>query len=193
MPKGSDIKYITGKILGVIADGAISTTAVFLAIAESSYGTSYRKMQRSVDEIESDLRKPLIDPQWIKDKQRFYNMLSKLRRDELIEKKADGWVVTAMGKLKLASYRKRPPNRGYIKKQDNLLKIVIFDIPEKFRHKRAWLRGQLSSLGFKMIQQSVWAGKVEIPHEFITDLKDLEMINYVDIFEVTKTGSLRQI
>lgn len=190
MPKRNNI---TKQILEAVAEGAISTAAVFLAIAGSSYGASARKMQRSVDEIKNELRKPLINRQLRENKQRFYLMLSKLKRDGLIEKKAGGWVVTALGKLKLTSDRKEMPNRGYSKEQDNLLKIVIFDVPEKFRSKRAWLRRQLSSLGFKMMQHSVWVGKVKIPHEFINDLRDLEMVNYVDIFEITKTGSLRHI
>jgi|SRR3989338_6587603 len=190
MSKGLNI---TKRILEVITDGLISTAALSLAIIGSGYGASYKKMQRSMDEIERELRRPLIDPAARKARQRFYAMLSKLKRDGLIEKKPDGWIVTAIGKMKLAANKKKLPSGEYGKEPDNLLKIIIFDIPEKQRRKRDWLRRKLLDMGFKMLQRSVWAGKVKIPPEFISDLRNIEILNYIDIFEVTKTGSLRHI
>ncbi|MBI2635441.1 MAG: CRISPR-associated endonuclease Cas2, partial [Parcubacteria group bacterium] len=73
------------------------------------------------------------------------------------------------------------------------LKVVIFDIPEKQKHKREWLRGQLQDLGFKMIQKSVWMGKRKFPKEFLEDIRDLKLLAYVEIFSVTKTGSMRPL
>jgi len=43
------------------------------------------------------------------------------------------------------------------RKWDKKYRILIFDIPNKFRIKRDALRGKLKELGFYKIQQSVWA------------------------------------
>ena len=67
------------------------------------------------------------------------------------------------------------------------------DIPESERKKRAWLRSALKNLNFKMIQQSVWIGKVRIPEEFLRDLRNMHLTEYVEIFEISKAGSLQQI
>ena len=48
-------------------------------------------------------------------------------------------------------------------------------------------------MNFRILQKSVWIGKVKIPKEFIDDLKELNMINYVEIFEISRGGSLRQV
>ncbi|OGI90468.1 hypothetical protein A2911_00690 [Candidatus Nomurabacteria bacterium RIFCSPLOWO2_01_FULL_40_15] len=44
--------------------------------------------------------------------------------------------------------------------------MVLFDIPEKKRKIRNWLRSQLKFWEFEMIQQSVWLGKGPLPKEF---------------------------
>jgi len=45
-------------------------------------------------------------------------------------------------------------------------------------------------LGFTMLQKSLWIGSNKIPEEFIEDLKEWKIIEYVHIFEVTKKGTL---
>ena len=71
--------------------------------------------------------------------------------------------------------------------------IVVFDVPEKERRKRDWLRSVLKRLELKMVQKSVWIGKVKIPKELLDDLFNLKLLDYVEIFEVSKSGSLRQL
>ena len=78
-------------------------------------------------------------------------------------------------------------------KNDDRLIIVIFDIPERERRKRAWLRLALKNIGLKLIQRSVWMGKVQIPKEFLDDIRELHLVNFVEIFEITKSGSLNQV
>ena len=69
----------------------------------------------------------------------------------------------------------------------------MFDIPEKEKWKRVWLREVLGLCGFKMLQRSVWAGKNKIPEEFLADLRNFNMLEYVHIFEVSKKGTLKEI
>jgi hypothetical protein len=44
-----------------------------------------------------------------------------------------------------------------------------------------------------MIHQSVWVGKGEIPEDFVKDLGNLNILEFVEIFEISKTGSLNKI
>jgi hypothetical protein len=55
------------------------------------------------------------------------------------------------------------------------------------------MRSALKNLGFRMIQKSVWVGKVTLPEDFLSDLRQLNLISCVEIFEVNKAGSLRHI
>ena len=67
---------------------------------------------------------------------------------------------------------------------------MIFDIPEEKRRKRAWLRATLKNLEFKMEQQSVWIGRTKIPKRLVDDLDRFGLLDYVQIFEATKFGTL---
>lgn len=62
--------------------------------------------------------------------------------------------------------------------------MVLFDIPEKKRKVRNWLRGQLKTWDFEMIQQSVWLGKGPLPKEFMERLSSLGISKCVKILKV---------
>lgn len=85
------------------------------------------------------------------------------------------------------------PNPSYVKEDDRRSTIVAFDVPERFKEKRHWLRSVLKNLGLRMVQKSVWLGKVKIPREFIDDLKKLKILDFVEIFGITKGGTLEEV
>jgi CRISPR/Cas system-associated endoribonuclease Cas2 len=85
------------------------------------------------------------------------------------------------------------PSTFYTKKPANTFIICAFDIPEKESKKRRWLRIALRNLGMKFIQKSVWMGKIKIPEDFLDDIKYLELASYIEIFEITKSGSLHYL
>lgn len=62
--------------------------------------------------------------------------------------------------------------------------MVLFDIPEKKRKIRNWLRLQLKLWDFEMLQQSVWLGKGSLPKEFTVRLQLLNIQKCVKIFNV---------
>ena len=64
--------------------------------------------------------------------------------------------------------------------------LVLFDIPEKKRKIRHWLRNQLKDWDFKMIQQSVWVGSGSLPKEFNKRLQLLDIDKGVKIFKIQK-------
>lgn len=62
--------------------------------------------------------------------------------------------------------------------------LVLFDIPEKKRKTRNWLRLQLKIWDFEMLQQSVWLGKGPLPKEFTDRLHLLDIGECVKIFKI---------
>lgn len=134
------------------------------------------------------------------EEKRFYMLLAKLRREGLIEKHNLGtktaWKLTKDGIKKLIQYAqikpKYPvlPKNEYTKKKTNDKILIIFDIPEKWRDQRAWLRCQLKTLGFTILQQSVWVGSYAVPADFIHDLKEINLLKYIHIFKISKSGSI---
>jgi len=134
----------------------------------------------------------------LKNRRNISKLLNKLKSDGLIgksERKSDSWNITANGRgyLEHAENRVRYPSTHLTTSSSKELKIVSFDIPERHRGKRAWLREILKNLKFVKIQDSVWAGNAELPKEFFTSLRMLDLLTHVEIFAVTKTGSLKQI
>jgi len=131
-------------------------------------------------------------------RRRFSDFLYRLKRDGLvreIEKDGKYFVkITLKGAEILEKhYLNILPASKYENIGDKTLKIVIFDIPESEKRKREWLRCALKNLGFEMLQKSVWAGKIKLPEEFIKDLNTINILSCVEIFTISKTGSLRNI
>jgi len=65
--------------------------------------------------------------------------------------------------------------------------MVLFDIPERKRKIRNWLRLQLKLWDFEMLQQSVWLGKGPLPKEFNMRLR------FLDISECVKTFKIQSV
>jgi len=116
--------------------------------------------------------------------------LSKLQQYGLVQrtgpKKKSTWNITKLGQqfVKDAHATKIKPE------EDGILRIVMFDIPEKAAAKRRWLRRELLYLNYKMLQKSVWIGKTPMPKEFLQNIKILDLQKNINIFAVNKKGVL---
>ncbi|MBI3589518.1 MAG: CRISPR-associated endonuclease Cas2 [Candidatus Liptonbacteria bacterium] len=180
-------KSLTVKILEILGEGLMTATDVVTSILESGYGSSYSKMDRNFRRLEYSRIDRINEA---RERQRFYNLISKLKREGLVAGKTR-LKITAVGREKVLKSKGFDVKFGrYEKEKDDTVKIVIFDIPEKDRHKRDWLRVSLSRLGFKMLQKSVWMGKVKIPEEFLEDLRFIRISQYVHIFSAEKLGTI---
>ena len=97
------------------------------------------------------------------------NCLSGLIKKGLIAKDRDSKLsLTSKGEIKLFKYQeevKRAKN-----KWDGKWRIVIFDIWEKSRQKRDFLRNELADFGFVRLQNSVWITPYEC-EEYVNLLK----------------------
>jgi len=194
----------TLKLLELVKEMSLDMADLMDAFISSGYGASLDKIQRKAadgsfrnrfDNISKEEKKKVND--------RFYSMVSRLEKDGLMERskkdKSSFFKITNKGIDKIGFLKNKKkrmietPSCDYDSKKSNRVTIVMFDVPEKQRTKRRWLRSALSKMEFEMIQKSVWMGKVVIPREFLDDMRMLDMTDYIEIFEITKTGSLKQI
>ncbi|MDO8574486.1 MAG: hypothetical protein Q7R86_02575 [bacterium] len=186
-------RSLTAKILEILAGSALATLDVMNAVLESGYGVSYSRLERSARNSEARREKFLAEA---RDRQRFSNLISKLKREGLIGGDRHEWKLTKLGKARLTKIQEIKsrkvdlPILKYEKKLSKDFTLVIFDIPEIYKEKRSWLREVLIALGFKLLQKSVWIGKVVIPEEFMIDIKRLNIVDYVHVFSVLKTGTV---
>lgn len=166
-------------------------------IFTAAYGSSFRSLQRRLDEAHG------VRPRKPKDvhRRKFSDFVYRLKRDGLIEGKFnDGvktFVITKRGKELLRELRSvgldQMPDKRYVCEEGCDIKIVVFDVPEKYRRKRDWLRSVLTGMGFSMVQRSVWVGKVGMPKEFLEDINRLDMTDYVEVLSVDKRGTIDKV
>src|SRR3989338_211709 len=92
-----------------------------------------------------------------------YLALHRLKKRGYVQNPERGvWRITAQGReyfrKEISRKRSLPEHiREKIKSKTKNL-IVAFDLPEKHKRERAWLRAELTGLGFTMLQKSVWFG-----------------------------------
>ena len=181
----------TAKILNILGEGFMTATDIITAILESGYGASYSRLNKNYLKLQS---RRLDEKLAALERQRFYNIISKLKREGLISGK-ENLRRTKLGTEKLLKLRSLKTEvaikvKKYKPEEDDTTKIVIFDIPEKERRKRRWLRASLLQLGFVILQKSVWIGKVKIPEEFMEDLRFMKLDRYIHVFSGEKLGTI---
>jgi len=112
--------------------------------------------------------------------------LYRLKKKGLVLNEKGTWDITHRGE-KYIDDNQQPLKffrREAIKSKSRKI-ICMFDIPEDIRYKRNWLRSQLELLDFTSLQQSVWIGPAPLPTEFISYLKEIELLIYIKFLEVT--------
>jgi len=180
----------------------------FLDAMMSDYATSYKKLRRMAA-YGPFYKELFVKPERLsfeeyrkKERQKFYSLLNYLQKEGLVEKRKNKkgrnsfWGITLKGRKKLKELKEKQskilPKTRYEVQKEGELKIVIFDIPEKERRKRHWLRQSLLSLEFSPLQKSVWIGNTKLPEKFLKELKEIALLPYVEIFAIHKTGTIKK-
>lgn len=164
------------------------------------YGTSVSGMEYRISKNRRVQEKRIVDRMNNKiNKQRVHEFISRLKKDGIIAQDNRRGIpqltmkgIKLLAKLKTRRINSLPKTR-YEFTTDDTIKIIAFDVPERERRKRDWLRDVLLNLGFKKIQKSVFVGKAKLPDEFTKDLIKLKLDECVEIFVVSKQGTLRKI
>ncbi|MBU3999754.1 hypothetical protein KKG29_01060 [Patescibacteria group bacterium] len=105
----------------------------------------------------------------LKEKKKFYNTFYYLKRRGLIEiENINNQIyisLTKEGKQCAGKYQIDELSIEKPSKWDKKWRVIVFDIPEKYRIKREAFRGKLKELGFAKLQESVWAHPYECDEE----------------------------
>ncbi|QQG46256.1 MAG: hypothetical protein HYY55_00200 [Candidatus Niyogibacteria bacterium] len=123
-------------------------------------------------------------------KRSVYQGLYQLRKKGLVKHyKKDGeqnFILTREGKkkskifrtiLEFADFFIGPSKYDW----DGKWRIIIFDIPERLRKYRDFLRTELKTLNFYPIQKSVWIHPLPIPEDFWKEIVDPALLPFVRI------------
>lgn len=186
------------RILEIVGEAATSSADLVSAFLSAGYGASYGKLSRELRKAESE-REARAHKRRAEAllRRRYHNIVSWLQRENLIVKNAGAFRITSRGRRKLQLLRERKgrelPETAYPREKASRVIIVAFDVPEKYRRKRSWLRTALKELGLRMVQKSLWIGKTKIPTQFLDDLRELKLVEYIEIFEVDKAGTLEHV
>ncbi len=117
--------------------------------------------------------------------------MSRLKRDGLVESGGWGiWRITKKGKEAAISAQNIKNVSRSVSQVSARDTIVIFDVPEKERKKRTYLRYELLGLGFELLQKSVWIGAGPLPKDFIEYLRKENLLVCVHIFGIRKAGTV---
>ncbi len=180
------------KILNRLGDEAVDYWDFTNAFLKAGYGATGGKIQHEFSKLRNKRIRSQLNKQKIN---KFKKYLSKLKNDGLIL--ADGSkkiYLSEKGKMKLDYFRKSfSLNKElYEKRIGKSVTVISYDIPIAFNRERNILRNLLRMLGFNLIHKSVWVGKAILPEGFVAHLNQLGIIDYVEILEVTKNGTLRE-
>lgn len=113
--------------------------------------------------------------------------ISRMQKHGLIKNEDGKYALTVIGK-NIAKYilgRKKI----FEKKWDKKYRVVIFDIPEKKKHLRNWLREELYLLKYEKLQESVLVGKFPLPKDLIREIRNKKINKFVDYLLVEKIYS----
>jgi hypothetical protein len=183
-----EIKY---KILDVLEDGAMAIIDFHNSIMSVGYGASLGKLEYEQEKRNEKRWQYQRDRE---NRRKLQKYISKLKSDGLIIENSTEYVsLSKKGKEKLSMYKQKISvnKNNYKKELGSKVIIISYDLPIIFKRERDILRDVLKILGFNMIHQSVWIGKIKIPKQFVIDLEKMKILEYIEILEVTKTGSLK--
>ena len=113
--------------------------------------------------------------------------LSRLKRNGYVENENGNWRITNQGKKYIG--RKIEALRQFdspFSKSSPKNLIVLFDVPEKMKSEREWLRSHLKKFNYEMIQKSVWLGPSPLPKDFISYIKSINLKKCIKTFKVAK-------
>ena len=125
---------------------------------------------------------------------RYHGLLYALEKQGLLarEGKERKWALTIQG----LTFLKKREDRTLLKNdfvEDVGVTVISYDIPEQMRSERALLRETLGLMDFEQAHQSVWFGKKKVSRKFVEYLREHKIIDYIHIFEITKSGTLKKI
>jgi hypothetical protein len=107
-------------------------------------------------------------------------ILWRLQKKGLVEKNENSYFLTKLG----LNFIKNFQEKNLEKQWDGKWRIITFDIPEKMRGERNWLRSCLIDLEYKLLQKSVFIGKYPLQENFYREIIDKGLRHYIRLITV---------
>lgn len=185
-------------ILDILEETAGSFGDLFIAYLNAGYGASAGKLSFELNKAQEARWKIKLKREKEAEKRKqCAKMIYYLKKSGLIAEKKGIFNITKRGREKkkqlIEKSLKSLPIIDYPKIKSNQPILISFDIPEKERGKRDWLRDALNYLDFKMVHKSVWLGFVKAPEEFVRDLSRIGLTDFIEIIEISRSGTLQKL
>jgi len=181
------------KILDLLEDKIVGSFDLASSIVSAGYGANLSKIDREIEKRFAKRFTNRIEKEKIRHVRKY---LYKLKNDGLISEDSFGKItLTLKGNQKLGVFKKSflLNKNDYQKKKSDKVIIISYDIPIAFNRERNILRDILRMLGFEIVHKSVWVGKVKLPKKFIEKAEQMGILDFIEILEVTKNGSLKEL
>ena len=133
-------------------------------------------------------------------KHSYSSILNRLKQEGLVErggpKNQSRWSITRKGRIVLRQkpkvQKKSPDHLAYpaLPREDGITRLITFDIPEKQRAKRNWLRQELLACGYSLLHKSVFIGKRPLPEELAAMIETLHLGAYIHFVGIDRKGTL---
>lgn len=173
-------------LLSVLLKAGIVTIDAFLNPTYAYERIDYKKLW---DQLEPDLnftKNKELKPRTIS------TTLQRLQKQGLVFCEKRNWSLTKNGGKFLKSFFDLRLKYGKYKlpEKDHVTRIIVFDIPEKEREKRDWLRGELLYHQYEPLQKSVWIGYCPLLPKFIENIDSMNLTEKIHIFSVKDRGTI---
>lgn len=172
-------------LLSVLLEVGATTINAFFHPTYSYEQINYKKLW---DQLEPD---PSNKPKQIKPRS-ISTALQRLQKQGLVLHQSRNWSLTKEGEKFARSFFDLRLKYGKHKlpEKDGLIRIIIYDIPEKEREKRDWIKGELLYHEYEPLQKSVWIGYRTLLPQFIQNIDFMELGEHVHIFSVKDKGTM---
>jgi DNA-binding transcriptional regulator PaaX len=183
------------KILEILKDAGTDGLQFFSLFITSPYGTSFNKFQRGLQDGKwtGDLisSHPDVYQSFSSRRAALSSLISRLVRDGLVYRDKKTIRITSKGIKVFEQWNKNPTaHTTYSIHPSSTTILFSFDIPEKRRRYRDWIRSVLIELDFIQIQKSVFVGTNQIPEQFLQDIAAARLMECIALVEIGKKGTL---
>lgn len=168
--------------------GEMLFDALFPNLSETRFLPSTYPRRRHTPKPHGELHKPSLS-----------SILWRLKKEGLVAnrgpRKKTYWRITPKGRMRLKwlpAQRQIYPKISLVLPPDGIVRLVSFDVPEKERAKRRWLRRELISCGYTPLHKSVLVGNRPLPEDLIEKMDFLRLNRYVHIAAVGKRGTITE-
>ena len=123
-------------------------------------------------------------------------LLCRLRKEGFVAsagpKKKTVWRITGKGRKHLhdAPHPQFTRVDYALPPKDHMVRLISFDIPERQRKSRDWLRKTLLACDYRILHKSVFIGNRPLPDEILEEIDELNLASYVHIVGLDKKGTL---